>query len=88
MKKVLRALALGLPLTLALGCPPEPQDPRQVDVDEGPAERTGRVLDEAAEEIGEEIGEGMEEAGEELREAGRRTRDRYDEPDGVPADVD
>lgn len=46
--------------------------------DEGTAERTGREIDEAAEDIGDELEDAAEEVEEEAEEARRRAKDALD----------
>jgi hyperosmotically inducible protein len=42
---------------------------------EGPAERTGKKLDEAAEKTGDKIKETAEKAGDKIEDAGKKVKD-------------
>lgn len=43
---------------------------------EGPAERTGRIIDEATRRAAEAVGEGLEEAGQEIKQRTPEPRER------------
>lgn len=44
--------------------------------DEGPMERSGKAVDEAAEKTGEAVKEGVEKTGEKVEEAGEKMQDK------------
>lgn len=84
MMKALRlAAGVALISVLAYGCDdrrdevdetpvyretPAPETPRPEVRDEGPAERTGRVIDRATKRAADAVGHGLEEAGREIQE--------------------
>lgn len=68
--RILRILVCAMALTFLLaiaGCE-----------EEGPAEKAGKRIDEAAEKAGEEI----EEAGDEIEEAAEKAEEELEEGDG------